>query len=324
MAESIFTQTAAKFEPKLRKALINAWNQLRTQESRAAIERALVEGGVEVVLSLFDNMGVVLDAHIGDILDDAIRAGGTAAATAIPTAALLNVDFRYDMFNPATVDFVRNYKLNLIQTITDNTREAVRNSLIEDTIAGKNPRVTARNFRNTIGLTPKQEQAVRNYDNFLRNLDREALNRQLRDKRFDRTLLRAIDSDTPLTEAQIQKMTNRYREKYIKYRSEVIARTESLRAVSIGNQSSIRQMIDNGDVDYNRVRKFWVSTAGPRTRDAHRNTPRLNPDGRLLDEPFQTPLGPLMFPRDPNGSAANTIQCRCTVRYEIISPQEVV
>lgn len=324
MAKSVFIELAETFEPKFRKTLIEAWNKLRTQESRASIEKALIEGGIEAVMVLFNNMGVILDSAIGDILDEAVKAGGSLSISALPAAAILNPDIRFDMLNPATIDFIRSYKLNLINTITNNTREAVRNSLVEDITAGKNPRVTARNFKDSLGLTPRQEKAVRNYEKYLRTLDREALNRKLRDKRFDRTLLTAIDTDTPLTDAQIRKMVNRYREKYIKYRAEVIARSESLRAVSIGNQANIRQLINLGEIDYNFVRKFWVYTRGPRTRDAHRKIPSMNPNGRLLDEPFETPLGPLMFPRDPNGSAANTVQCRCTVRYEIITPQESV
>lgn len=322
MAQSRFTTVAEQFEPRIRNALIAAFNELRTQQSRAAIEDALVTGGIDVVLNLFDNMGVVIDSHIGDLLDDAIRAGGQTTVAALPAAVIINPSYRFDLFNPATVDFIRNYKLNLIQTISSNTREAVRNSLAEDSIAGVNPRRTATNFRNNLGLTPRQEQAVRNYETALRELNRDALRRELRDKRFDRTILNAIDSDSPLSEEQITRFTNRYRERYIRYRSEVIARTESLRAVSIGNQASIRQMIDNGDVDEENVRKRWVFTRDARTRNEHRRIPGLNPDGRRLDEPFETPLGPLQFPRDPSGSASNTVQCRCTVRYEILTPEE--
>lgn len=314
---SPFITTAKKFEPKIRKALIKAWNQLRTQESRASIESALKEGGIEAVMSMFDNMGIVINKHISDVIDDAIKAGADLTILVIPAEAILNKDAVFDLFNPHTAEFISRYKLDLVKNITDNTREAVRNGLFEDSIAGVNPNTTARNFRNTMGLTPNQEKAVRNYRTYLENLDRQALKRALRDKRFDRTILNAIKSDTPLTKAQIDKMVNRYREKYIKYRAEVIARTESLRAISIGNDLNIRQMVLDGEIDLEAVRKFW-HFGGKNVRDAHLSTPGLNRDGRRLDEHFITPLGPMMYPRDPNGTAANTVQCKCWVTYKLI------
>jgi hypothetical protein len=70
-------------------------------------------------------------------------------------------------------------------------------------------------------------------------------------------------------------------------------------------------------VDTGRLRRFWVKTNDSRTRDAHRAVPDMNPEGVGMDEPYRTPLGPLMFPRDPNGSGANTIQCRCAERYAL-------
>lgn len=323
MAKSIYLTLAESFEPKIRKALIAAWNQLRTQESRAAIERALTTGGIEAVLSLFDDMDIKLTAALSDVVDDTLKAGAGATIIAIPTAAILNPDYVIDMFNPYTANFIRQYKLDLISTITNNTREAMRASLTTDLMEGVNPIATARNFRNNLGLTPYQERAVRNYRRYLESLDPTALNRILRDKRFDRTIRNAIASGKSLTADQVDKMTNRYRERYIKYRSEVIARTESLRAISIGNDLSIRQMIDAGDIDYLRVKKFWKFTHDNRTRHAHRQIPRLNAEGRYLDESFVTPLGPLKYPRDPQGSAENTVLCRCTVNYKIINPEEV-
>ncbi len=318
MAQSIFITTAKKFEPKIRKALIKAWNQLRTQESMADIERALQSGGIEAVMDMFDDMGIVINKAVSESIDAAIKAGADLTAIVIPAPAILNKDAVFDLFNPYTADYINRYKLNLVQGITSNTREAMRNELAQDIVAGVNPKTTARNFKNTIGLTPNQQQAVRNYRGYLENLDRQALQRELRDKRFDPTVLRAIEEGKPLTTAQIDKMVNRYREKYIKYRAEVIARTESLRAVSIGNDLNIRQMILDGDIDLESVRKVWHYVGGPRTRDAHLKVPGLNPGGVMLDRPFVTPLGPLMFPRDPNGTAANTVQCRCWLTYKLI------
>lgn len=317
MAISPFIIEANKYEPKMRSALIKAWNQLRTQESRAAIVRALQQGGVEGVMRLYETIEPTIASQLSPVIDQALGAGASLPATMIPAGAFLNQNVTVSLYNVATTSFLEKYKLDLIQQIGSNTREAVRTSLIADQIAGINPVETARNFRNTLGLTAKQEQSVRNYKGFLETLDTQALQRQLRDKRFDPTIARAIKDEVQLSPEQIEKMTNRYRERYIKYRAEMIARTEALRAVSIGHRAALDQMINNADVDTEKLRRFWHYTGDSRTRQTHREIPGLNPEGRKLDEPFQTPLGPLMYPRDPMGSAENTIKCRCVEFYRL-------
>lgn len=318
--ESPFIREAKKYEPKIRKALIRAFNELRTQETRAAVEKALVEGGIDAVMRMFDNISPKIAATLGPLLDEAIQAGSGLPLEMIPAGALA-ADATISLFNRYTVDFLERYKLNLIQTISSNTREAIRNSLIADSVAGRNPRETARNFRNSIGLTPKQEQSVRNYKSYLENLDRAALERKLRDRRSDSVIERAIRDQKPMTPEQIDKMTNRYRERYIKYRAEVIARTESMRATSVGNRAAIDVLINEGQVDVNIVRRFWVYVKDNRTREPHTKVPSMNPNGVKLDEPYKTPLGPLLFPRDPSGTAENTVQCRCVERYKLINEE---
>lgn len=315
--ESPFIREAKKYEPKIRKALIKAFNELRTQESRASVEKALVEGGIDAVMRMFENISPKIAAALGPVLDEAIQSGSNLPLEMIPAAALA-ADATISLFNRYTVEFLERYKLNLINTISANTREAIRNALIADQVAGRNPRETARTFRNSIGLTPKQEQAVRNYRSYLENLDKRALERMLRDKRSDSTILRAIQNQKPLSPEQVDRLTNRYRERYIKYRAEVIARTEALRATSVGNRAAIDALINEGQVNVDIVRRFWVYTKDNRTRDPHRKVPSMNPNGVRLDQPYQTPLGPLMYPRDPRGTAANTVQCRCVERYKLI------
>ncbi|MDI6872092.1 MAG: phage portal protein [Bacillota bacterium] len=85
-------------------------------------------------------------------------------------------------------------------------------------------------------------------------------------------------------------------------RSEVIARTEVLRASNFGALEGMRQA--------GAEQKEWLATRDDRVRDAH-----LKADGqvRALSEPFIVGGEELMYPGDPAGSPENTIQCRCTV-----------
>lgn len=61
---------------------------------------------------------------------------------------------------------------------------------------------------------------------------------------------------------------------------------------------------------------YWRSARDGRTRKAHaaadsRYAPGSNPGPIPMTEPFVVGGEKLRFPHDPNGSAANTVQCRC-------------
>ncbi|MBI4227718.1 MAG: minor capsid protein [Candidatus Omnitrophica bacterium] len=92
----------------------------------------------------------------------------------------------------------------------------------------------------------------------------------------------------------------------ISAKAERIARTEVLRAYSIAQQASLRQMADYVPA----LKKQWIVALDDRVRPAHR---RAHGQVREWDEPFDVDGEELMYPRDPGGSPGNTINCRCVV-----------
>jgi len=104
-----------------------------------------------------------------------------------------------------------------------------------------------------------------------------------------------------------------YAERTPQYRLEMIARTETIRASNAGATELYQQW---------GVRQHeWLSTDDDRTRrrsdgdefEHYLDWP-AGPNGERVDvgTPFTGTGEPMMFPGDPNGSAANSIQCRCT------------
>jgi len=93
------------------------------------------------------------------------------------------------------------------------------------------------------------------------------------------------------------------------YQAERIARTETTNAA---NQGVLRGATDL--FGKNNLQKEWIANNDPRTRDSH-----ISIDGTIVDynEPFKVPSGfgiDLMnHPADPAGSAANVINCRCSI-----------
>lgn len=86
------------------------------------------------------------------------------------------------------------------------------------------------------------------------------------------------------------------------YNAKRIVRTESHRIQQQSAEDS-RQIAKAKGAD---VVKQWDAALDGRTRDSHR---RVDGEIRELDEKFSNGL---MFPGDPNGSAAEVVNCRCT------------
>lgn len=59
-----------------------------------------------------------------------------------------------------------------------------------------------------------------------------------------------------------------------------------------------------------RMEKEWLATLDGRTRHAHA---ALDGQHVPVDEPFQSELGEIMYPGDPNARPANVYNCRCTL-----------
>jgi HK97 family phage portal protein len=108
----------------------------------------------------------------------------------------------------------------------------------------------------------------------------------------------------------------RYTRVDVAYRAQVIARTETLTAMSYG-AGSMTQTAQELIPD---LKKIWVATMDDRTRDEH-----FSMHGKVANKKtglFKLPGGEeTPFPRGPGLSAKNSIQCRC--RYIDVLPEDV-
>lgn len=257
-----------------------------------AIQRLITPENVQLQLAGFK-----------EAMTQTYMATGVALAQMEPSIAIT-----FNQVNPRLVSIVNNWSNTLITNESQATIQMIGREIGKATIEGKNPIESARRIRSFIGLTPEQQRAVDNYERKLR-AGEDVTTYKLRDKR--------LDTKRTLKEADIQKRVDRYIEKQLKYRAEVIARTEALRMVSMANQHIYENAIEEGKIRPNDYRRYWVATRDLRTRDAHRAMKAYNPEGRAINEPFKSPLGDIMYPHDPNARPANTIHCRCVLIYSL-------
>ena len=218
-----------------------------------------------------------------------------------------HIDVDFDQLNPSVRRHMADYALDRIVEISDQQREAIRAVLMaQSVLQGIGPREAARSLRESIGLTAYQTNIVAGYRAELNALDPAALERKLRDKRYDRTVRRAIETNTPLTAEQIDAMVAAYHRRMLALRAETIARTESIRATSYGAVARAQDVLDrHPELD---VIKTWIATDDERTRDTHRDLDGKEVTG--IQTPFKTSADALIrWPVDEDAPADETINC---------------
>ncbi len=293
----------------LRRAVLEALEAARRAGSLEEIEALILSGRLSEALELASRTGAL---RVAEAYAAVFTLAGREGAAFLSEA--LEVLVSFDQVNERAVQAIRRERFRLVTEFTEGQRRATRLAILDGVRRGLNPREQARNFRQSIGLTERQQLAVMRYRELLERGSAEALQRELRDRRFDPTVRRAIRTGVPLTQEQVDRMVERYAQRYLRFRAEVIARTEALAAVHSGNHELYLQAVADGTMDLDDVLRTWVDSGDGRVRSSHAN---LNGMKRRLDETFPGAAGPLRFPGDPLAAAEERIQCRCAVTTRI-------
>lgn len=300
---------------------------LRTMEPRLRRRFLEIVGWLRERLTLGEiadliSTGRLVDAIAADVAKAGAALGETVGAVYLAAAREIakelsegmDVLVTIDQTNPRAIRALERTALRLGQEMTADVRGVVTEIVRDGLEHGRNPRVQARAFRSSIGLTPRQVQHVANYRRYLETLDRQALERELRDARHDRTVARAIRDGKPLTRAQVDKMVARYQKNYLAYRAETIARTEAIGALHAGAREGWVQAADAGTFSREDVLRSWRT--GPLGRKSERRDFHRSIVGQVvgLDEPFVSGLGNrLMHPHDPDAPLSEVANCACRV-----------
>lgn len=297
-------------EKRIRDAFTEYLTTVRSSAVLRQVREALEAGDIARAMSVLDSYIATLAAVIPAIIVDVGRQEIEAMRAMFRRAAPA-VSISFDPGNPRAAELMRASRLEFITNFTNSQRNAVREALQDALERGLSPIQSARAFRDAIGLTDGQMQWVRRYRRALESGDadelRRALDRDLRDRRFDRSVEAALDGRRNLTQDQIDRMVTRYQERALVYRSEVIARTEGLRAVSVARDEALTQAMDQTGIEPERVVQEWVATRDSRTRDTHAS---MGGQQRRRGEPFESPSGAtLRYPGDPSAPPSETINC---------------
>lgn len=300
-----FRRLVDEIEARLTADVLRILDEERLRLAVSEIERVLETQGEAAAADLSRR----ISTRIGDAARRAFEAAAVETASALSSALDVTIDF--EALNSGAIAAIRANQLRLVREIVGAQRQTIRDVLTRGVTAGLNPREVAREVRDSIGLTAYQSRVVAAYRRNLEDLSQDALGRQLRDRRFDPTVRSAIESGQSLSRTQINQMVDRYRERWVNYRAETIARTEALRAANEGAEEMIDQAIQAGVLQPDDLVRRWNTADDDRVRDSHES---MHGQERDVGEPFETGDGfSLMYPGDPDAPGEETINCRCVV-----------
>lgn len=318
----------ARYEREITEAFRAAIADLGQNADLSAVIDALRRNDIEAALEAL-NLDPAAYSGLLDAVQRAYSESGAANAAIANLATGPSLAIRFDVRNPRAERWLRDYSSTLVTRILDDQRQAIRAALVDGMARGQNPRSTALEIVGRInratgareggilGLTAAQERYLATARAELASGDTEALRnyltRQRRDKRFDRSVAKAIREGTPLPAEIQRKAVVAYQRRLLQLRGETIGRTEALTSLHAAQQEAYLQAVEKGQIEEADVRRVWRSARDLRVRHTHS---ALDGDPAGLREPFRSPSGArLMYPGDTSlgAPASETINCRCTV-----------
>lgn len=324
-----------RFAPELSAAFRAGLQDTINGVDLSRFTKALQNGDVREAVEAL-NLNPAAFHDLDEAITRAYKSGGLATIAELPLAAVsratgLGLVVRFNARNERAEAWLRERSSTLITGINDDLRVAVRSHLFDAMSRGDNPRVAALDIVGRInsvtgnreggilGLTSPQERYLAAYRAELASTDsamlRNALRRSLRDKRFDSTILKAINSGEGIPGSVAENMAARYTTAMLRSRGEVIGRTEALASLNASALEALQQTVDAGLVKEQWVKRIWRTAGDTRVRDEHEE---MEGQSVGLNEPFTAPDGtPLMHPGDPSAPPELIINCRCIVQPDI-------
>lgn len=241
--------------------------------------------------------------------------------------------FRFDMRNQAVENDLKTFSSQFVTRLTDEARTNVKSVLEQGMITGDNPRrtaldivgridpVTKQRTGGIIGLTTQQEAWVANGRKYLESLDPKYLKMELRDKRFDDTVKKAIETGQPLPSETVSKLMTAYKNKALKYRADTIAKTETIQSINRAEYRAHVQAVEEGTLSEEVITRHWDAVGDEKTRSSHMALEKkYKTKGVGLNEPFVTNNGArMMFPGDSSlgAPASEIVACRCRQKIKV-------
>ena len=214
-------------EPKARRQINRAITRVGSKVTTDMITESVRRGRVSKRLSAaLNTLPDELRVAVGPIIDTAVVQGGAASLRTIKGSG------RFTITNPLATKAAGTITANLVKQVSRETKKALRTVIQQAFRDRLPPAATARRIKPLIGLTSRQAQAVRNFQARL--------------------------ASTGLRAELVTKRAARYAAKLLRQRAFLIARTETIRSLSAGQQAAWRTARNAGRIPKTSLQRWSV------------------------------------------------------------------
>lgn len=318
--------------PEVKKAFLEELSKIVDAASVQKVEEAVKTNNAEEVIKSLNINPASWDKLL-DVLQDVYKQTGLLSVLAWNRKIFWQEGY-FTLRNTRAERVLAENSSRLVQDLQEEMLSTVQEKLAVGLARGANPRntaldlvgrinrVTKKREGGLIGLSRNQTSWSENVRSYLQNMNPRYLKMQLRDKRFDSVVQKAMQEKKSLTKEQIEKIVVAYNNRALKFRADAVARTETMRAINRGKTEAIEQGIEQKLFDEKNVKKWWDNTKDSRTREKHVQLGMIY--NRKKQIPFREPFvasdgSRMMYPSDISlgASPSETINCRCVVVYDI-------
>jgi len=318
-----------QYSASVRDAFLKAIADIKSAIVLQAIVDKLVQHDIEGAIRAL-NIDAPAFNPVLDEIAKAFTGGGNSTIDMLPglrSPEGHKVVLRFDVRDPAAEFWLKNHSTALVRDIVADQMTALREIMsvglaelqhpraIALDIIGRKSRATGQRVGGIIGLTSPQARAVRTYRAELLTGDKAALDRAMRDRRFDKAVRAAIEAGKPVPAERVGKMVTAYEARALKLRGETLARTETAAALGASSEEAMRQNIAKGYIPAALVEQDWHTNMDGRERDSHA---AMNGQTVGWGESFTSGAGnKLRYPGDPQAPVHEIADCRCTRTFRI-------
>ena len=343
--ERRFREIIATIEPAMRRAFLDAVAAIYSGIDYRALNAALAAGDIEEAL---DAINIDRGAFVQ--LYQTHQAAFVQGAT--ETAAILHLSgvtreqaatIRFDMTNPRAEARIANAAAEMVQQVEDDTRRAVRETILSGYEQGRGPRDIAtdlagrvdggRRQGGVIGLDSGRahrlaavsrgmETAEGVQDLVIVGKDGKLSLRYKVNAATEKAILAAYRKGTAVPTAARLKHLDQFRNALLKSRGDTIARTETAQAVAAGRAEEWEQVLEKLGRSPDDVIKTWQRGSGGKDPRPHHQAAN-GMQVRGLNTPFVLGNGAVLnYPHDPSASGRETINCTCAATYRLAIRKE--
>ncbi|TCV66283.1 head morphogenesis protein [Neorhizobium sp. S3-V5DH] len=332
-----FDELLATYEPKLAAAFRESIEAIKSSVVLRTVTEALDRGDVAAAIRAIQIEPEAFTA-LELALQEVFNAGGVSAVQSLPQLVAQDgtrVIFQFGVRNLMAETMLRTISSSMVANIVEDQREGLRIAFEAGLARGQNPtrtaldvvgrlsRITGRREGGLIGLTAPQIELIEKYRDRLLMGDVDGMKAYLelktRDRRFDRTVAKAIREGKPVPADMVDKIVARLSDRNLLLRGKTIALEETRTALSSVRDVAIRQQIEAGKIQAQDVTKHWLHSGSEHPRMQHvEMAARYKAEGVPLDQPFIAGDGTLlMYPHAPEVPARHKIGCKCRLEYRI-------